>query len=183
MKLKATILALVISLGMLATVQAQNLKIGYANIEAILLYMPETQTMNQNLKTFSDKLGQQLQSRQQYYQSLIEEYQQLAAETQDEATLKPKQEKIIEVEKELQNEQQASQQKLLERRQTLMEPIIEKMQGAIKALAAEDGYDVIINSVDGNGISIVLHGPEENDVTKKLMTKLGVKLPEGEGGQ
>lgn len=183
MKLKATILTLVISLGMLASVQAQNLKIGYANIEAILLYMPETQTMNQNLKTFSDKLGQDLQSRQQYYQSLIEEYQQLAAETQDEATLKPKQDKIIEVEKELQNKQQESQQKLLERRQTLMEPIIEKMQGAIKELAAEDGYDVIINSVDGNGISIVLHGPEENDVTKKLMTKLGVKLPEGQGGQ
>lgn len=180
MKLKVTILALVISLGLLGPIHAQNLKIGYANIEAILLYMPETQTMNQNLKTFSDKLGQDLQNRQTYYQSLIQEYQQLASETQDEATLKPKQEKIMEIEKELQAKQQESQQKLVERRQTLMEPIIEKMQGAIKGLASEEGFDLILNAVDGNGVSIVLHGPEENDVTKRLMTKLGVTLPEGQ---
>jgi len=177
MKLKVTILALILSLGLLGPIHAQGLKIGYANIEAILLYMPETQTMNQNLQTFSTKLGQDLQTRQTYYQSLIQEYQQLAGETQEEATLKPKQDKIMEVEKELQAKQQESQQKLMEKRQTLMEPIIEKMQGAIKALAAEEGYDMILNAVDGNGVSIVLHGPEEDDVTKKLMTKLGVSLP------
>ena len=84
----------------------------------------------------------------------------------------------MEIEKELQAKQQESQQKLVERRQTLMEPIIEKMQTAIKGLAEEAGYDLILNAVDGNGVSIVLHGPEEDDVTKQLMTKLGVKLPE-----
>ena len=180
MKVKAIILASVISLGMLGSLKAQELKIGYANIEAILLYMPETKTMNQDLKTYGDKLGQELQSRQTYLQSLMDEYQQLASETQDEATLKPKQDKLRELDQELQTKQQESQQKLLERRQTLMEPIIEKMQGAIKELATEDGFDVILNSVDGNGVSIILHGPEENDVTKKLMTKLGIKLPEGQ---
>lgn len=180
MKLKTVLLTALLGVGFFSLSQAQ-LKIGYANIEAILLYMNETKTMNQQLSTYEKKLGEDLQNRQRYYQTKVQEYLEFEKTTQDEAQLKPRQDEILKLEEEIQKKTQESQQKLLERRQTLLQPILEKMQKAIEELASEGGYDYIINSVDGQGVSIVLHGPEEHNLTKKLMTKLGVQLPEGEG--
>ena len=48
MRLKTILLTALMVLSLAGTAFAQqNIKIGYANIEAILLYMPETKSMNQ----------------------------------------------------------------------------------------------------------------------------------------
>ena len=66
-------------------------------------------------------------------------------------------------------------QKLLKKRQELMKPILQRLDENLKYLADGEGYDYILNSVDGNGVTIVLRGPEEHDLTEKLMKKLGIE--------
>lgn len=176
MRLKIAILLIIAGLGLTSNMVAQ--KIGYANIELILAYMPESKTMQQALATHEKKLGEKLQVKQQYYQTKGQEYLELAKTTQDEAKLKPLQDELIKLEEDIKKETSDAQNKLMAKRQDLMAPIIEKLQTEIKALSTAESYDYVLNTVDGSGVSIILHGPEEHDLTKKLMDRLGIKLPE-----
>ncbi|MDX2282597.1 MAG: OmpH family outer membrane protein [Bacteroidia bacterium] len=157
---------------------AQTLKIGYANIEAILAYMPETQTMNQELATYERKLGQNIEAKRMYLQSLVEDFESLQQTTQDTAVLAPKYRNLLKVEQEIQQAANDAQQKLLAKREEMMKPIVEKLQKEITAISDAEGYTYIFNTVDGSGVSILLKGPEEHDLTKKIMARLGIKLPE-----
>lgn len=181
MRSKLFIFLLLLGIGVSGSAYGQNIKIGYANIELILLYMPETKTMNQQLQTYERKLGEELQTRENYFRTLLQEYQELAQSGADEATLAPKEEELQKLQTQLQEKQAEAQEKAMTKRQDLLAPIIEKLQKEIKALAAEEGYTFILNTVDGSGVSIVLHGPEEHDVTRKLMTRLGIQVPEEAG--
>jgi outer membrane protein len=178
MKFNTLLLTLALCLGLAGGLQAQDLKIGYASVDLVLAYMPETQTMNQQLASFEKKLGEQLQIKQQYLQEKYSEYLEFEKTTSDEAVLKTRQDDLIKLEEEVQAAQGESRQKLMKKRQELLAPIVEKMQKALDELAGEESYDYILNSVDGQGVSVVLHGPEEHDLTRKLMKKLGIEIPE-----
>lgn len=180
--IKKSTLLLVLTAGLFTLSFAQEAKIGYANIELILAYMPETKTMNQTLATYEKKLGEQLQTKQAYAQSKYEDYLALAETNPGEAVLKPKEEELTKLQQEIQQFQTESQQKLLAKRQDLLEPIVEKIQTQIDAVAKTEGYNYIMNTVDGSGVSIILHAPEEYDLTKTLMSKLGIDVSALEGG-
>jgi outer membrane protein len=179
MSIKKIYLVFILAIGLTANIFAQDLKIGFANIEMVLVYMPETKAMNQELQTFQKKLGEKLQVKQQYAQTKFTEYQEMKqkATSADEANLKSKEEELIKLDEELKKEAGDADEKLMMKRQELMAPILEKLDASIKALAAAESYDLILNSVDGNGVSIVLHGPEEHDLTEKLMNSLGIEIP------
>ncbi|MEO0471169.1 MAG: OmpH family outer membrane protein [Bacteroidota bacterium] len=183
MNAKHIFLAMLMLMMAVGTATAQ--KIGYANIELVLAYMPESKSMNQSLATYEKKLGEKLQAKRQYLQTKYEDYQTFAQQTPtpSEAELKAKQDEVVKLEGEVQKEAAEAQQKLMERRQDLLEPIVEKMQNAIKGLASDEGYDYIFNAVDAGGVSIVLNGPEERDLTEKLMKKLGIEIPKADSGK
>jgi Skp family chaperone for outer membrane proteins len=69
---------------------------------------------------------------------------------------------------------------MMQMRGELLEPVLEKLQKAIKKVAEEKGYTFILNTVDSQALSIVLHGPEDDDITLAVMTALGIEIPEGE---
>lgn len=187
MNLKLVLMAFVLGLGLITSASAQELKIGYANIEGLIAYMPATKSMNQELATYEKKLAEGLQPRQTMLQQLYAEYQEEAAKFQSgdatitEASLKGKQDKIVDLEKELQKKTQEAQQKLMTKRQDLMEPILDQVRGELEKLAVEQSYTYIFNAVDGSGTSIILHGPEGDNVTKELAKRLGIQLPEEDG--
>lgn len=171
---------------MIGNLTAQDIKIGYANIDAVLALMPETQAMQQDLQTYEEKLVQDLQSRQTYLQTLYSEYQEMVAPFQNgsvqptaeqTAEIEAKQQEIIGLEETLQAKQQESQNKLMQRRQQKMEPIISRIQEQIDAISSEEGYDYIFNAVDGSGVSIILHAPESDNLTLKILKRLGIEIP------
>ena len=179
MMIKKIGFTLLFTLSFLAFNFAQELKIGYVNIELVLVYMPESKSMNQQLQTYQQKLGEKLQAKQQYAQTKLQEFQELMQKQPpaDQATLEAKQQELIKLDEEIKKEASDADQKLLQKRQEYLEPILEKLNTNLQALAAEEGYDYIINSVDGNGISIILYGPQEHDLTEKLIKKLGIDIP------
>ena len=80
------------------------------------------------------------------------------------AVLKQEEQKILEYE-------QTSQQKILQKSEALFKPIQDKVNQAIKDVAAEDGYTYIFDT----SLGIILYADENTDVTAKVKTKLGIQ--------
>ncbi|MEL6254605.1 MAG: OmpH family outer membrane protein [Bacteroidota bacterium] len=160
----------------LSGLQAQ--KIGYMDLEAAIALMPETANANKALQTYNQKLTQNLQNKDNYLRTLVAEYQELAqVEGTTEADLKPKADKITQMQQELQAAQAKSQQDFQAKQAEMMGPILGKLETAMKEYAEANGYTYILNT-SSNGTSIILHGTESDNITKAVLTKLGVKIPE-----
>jgi outer membrane protein len=159
-------------------VQAQTLKLGYTNIELIIANMPETKYAQQELQTHERKLQEQYQVKYSYAQSKQEE----AAQKKQQGKLTPDQEKaaideLKKLEEEIKQFAEESQTSLAKKRETLFGPIIEKVQKAVDDLAKEEGYTYVFNTGTGQGGSVLLHAPPQDNITEKVLKKLGITLP------
>ncbi len=143
---------------------------------AILTYMPETQTLETVLADYEQKLINQLLVEEQKIRNDMEEFTALV-ETGKSTPLEIETfEKDITQAKETYNtNREAAEYKLATKRQTLMEPILTRLQNAIDEVRDELGYALILNTVDSDGVSIVLSGDPKLDITKAVMKKLGLK--------
>ena len=174
MKTKFAIVLLLLVAG-IASPMAAQVKIGHANLELILAYMPETQVMNKTLQEAEQILGKNVQVKQSYLQTKVAEYQEGEARF-TEAQKQEKQKELQKLDQEVRQDAQRAQNQLMLKQQELLQPITTKLEAAIKALAAEEAYTFILNSMTG-GNSIVLYGPPEHELTEKLMKRLGIEIP------
>ena len=153
--------------------QAQ--KVGYTNVEYLLANMPEAAKSQTEVETFSRTLEHRLETKQAYLDAKLEEYNELKAGNR----LSPESDAIAikELEK-LDGEVNASyedaQRQILAKQQEIMNPILEKIQTAINAVAKEGGYTYILNQTSGSNI---LYGVETLEVSKEIAAKLGITLP------
>lgn len=175
MKLKTKFLSILVLLFMMSNVSAQ--KIGYANVKLLLNYMPENKTMKQTLNDFQQNLSKPIAVKQELGQTKVNEYQSIEKTPQNEARLKQLETEIAKLDQEIQNEKREAENKIAQKRQDLLAPITQKIQNAIDALSKAEGYDYILNSVDGSGLTIVLKGPEKDNLTENLATRLGIVFP------
>jgi outer membrane protein len=137
--------------------------------------MPEAQQVEAELRTYERKVLEQLNIKQAYLQTKIEEY----TELKQQGKLSPVQEEerrkeIMRLDEELKRFQEESEQNYLKKKAELLQPIIEKLQKAITELAEAEGYDYILNNSNSTGIATILHGPKSEDVTEKLLRRLGI---------
>lgn len=155
-------------------------KIGYANLEFILLNMPEAELMNKEITTYSKALEDQIAAKQEYYQSLLQDYIKKQEEGYSEALLKTQRAQIISLEQEIQNDINTADAKINALSNERLEPITQKIIEAVNKVYEEEGYTYIFNSADGTGNSIVIKGPENANLTYKILEELGVKIEEEE---
>lgn len=158
---------------------AQEVKIGYTNIELLLAYMPEAKQMEQLLATYQKKLSEQLQAKQTYVQNQLSAY----LEKKEKNLLSPEedtrlQKELEKLDAELQQFTSEAEAKLLAKREELLAPILEKLQNALDDVAEEKGYTYLLNQTNSSGVSTILYGPDENDVTKDVMRKLNIPVLE-----
>jgi outer membrane protein len=179
MKLRTLLVALVALLVTSLSAQAQ-VKIGYTNLEVVLASMPEAKTMETSLRTFEQKLAEKIKIKDEYvkqkYQEYLEKDQQnkFLSPAEKEAAEK----ELLRLDEEVQKLASDAEYDIMAKRQALLEPILAKMQTAIDAVAVEGGYTYILNQTTSAGVSTILYGPDEADITKALFTKLGLKYPE-----
>lgn len=151
-------------------------KFGYVNSAQVMSLLPEVKEANSSLEVFQKQYEARLKS-------MIEEYQQkgMALQTKvQQGEIAPKQQeeetkKLQELETQIGTLEQEMRQKVAEKQESLISPIIEKMQNAIDAVASEGGYQYIFDASPGNGI--LLYAEQQLDVTPMVMTKMGISLP------
>ena len=165
-----------IALFLFAITSFSQVKIGYANLEFILRSLPEAQQMNREVEEYQKVLEEQIAAKQAYYQSLLEDYYDKEQKGFAESLLNSMREQIISLEQEIQGDAANAEAKLAALSAQKLEPITQKIIDAINEVYEDENYTYIFNSADGTGNSIVLKGPEGDNLTFHILKKLGVEV-------
>jgi outer membrane protein len=153
-------------------------KIAFADVNAVLSVMPENENINEDLQIYATGLQKRLDDMKGQLDGLVKEFQQVLA-AKDTAKALEIQKQAIEGEKLVQQTATRSEQQLAQKRSELLQPLLKRIKEAMGAVAKKEGFDYVLNSVDGSGTSSLLWGPEGTDITRKVVGELGITL-EGE---
>jgi len=147
-----------------------TVKIGYLNSAAILAELPEVKSANADLEVFQTQLQKKAEKMMQDFEASYK----AAAQKQQAGLMSPSQ--AAEEEAKLKQQQetigkndQEMRQKLAEKQQALIGPIMEKVNSAIESVGKEGGYKMIFDvSVPG----VVVYADESEDISAAVKAKL-----------
>ena len=147
-----------------------QLKIRYINSQRILADYPEAQEIQK-------KLDELRASYEKEYNQMLQEYDRLAKELESQSLLLSP-EKKAEKEKQLQElgikieryrlEKLGPEGEFFQQNQKLTQPLFDKINQVIQKVAEEEGYDFILDVVQG----VVLYAKPEYDVTDRILEEL-----------
>ncbi|WP_075603458.1 OmpH family outer membrane protein [Saccharicrinis aurantiacus] len=163
-KLVLVIAAIVFS----ANTFAQDLKFGHLNIQKLVSELPEKLEADQKLQAEAQKLDQNLKVMNDELDAKYKDYMEKRDELA-ELIRATKEKEIQEISQRLQNFQQLAQQNLQQQEQQLLQPIIEKVQKAIDAVGADNGFIYIF---DVSSRIVVYHSAQSTDVEDLVKAKL-----------
>ncbi|WP_018479944.1 OmpH family outer membrane protein [Pontibacter roseus] len=167
-KIKTLVAAfLLISFASFAQTNDQPVKIGYANVEEILSKMPERATMQKDLELYGQKLQEQFASKETEYNTKLQAYQK-GATTMDKVVREDKERELVNLEQSIQKFQYDAQMSIREKEQSLIQPVLVKIENAIKEVAKENGYTYILSE------QAILEGPDNGNINNLVFKKLGV---------
>lgn len=147
-------------------------KVGTIDAEFILAQMPETKTVEEDIKAYNLKLQEELQNTIKKYEELVAAYQ------TDNATLSEeekgtKESEIISVENDIKNFRQKATVLMQVRRNELTQPLYMKIDAAMKTIIEKEKYTQIFNT----SINGMAYADEKFDITDAVLAKLGIELP------
>lgn len=149
-------------------------KFGYLNSAEILSGMTEVKQADSSMEALQKQLQKKGQQMVQGYQTKLQDLQ----KKEQAGELSPKQiedeaAKLRTEEEKISKFQQDMEKQIVEKRNTLLQPIFDRVNGAIKDVAKENGYSYIFDRNAAQG-STILYADETQDVTALVKTKLGL---------
>lgn len=155
----------------LVSFQVQAQKVGYVDTQELIQSIPEVKEANSNIETFRKQLQKKGQDMIQSFQAKYAALEQ----KRDRGELSPKQledeaKKLGEEEQQIRKFDLESQQKIVKKSEALLQPLRDKIQTAIDAVAAENGYLYIFDYSTG----FVLFADQSTDVSALVRAKLGM---------
>jgi outer membrane protein len=154
---------------------AGQTKVGSIDSELIIGLMPETKVVLTRLSDYAKKLDSSYQIKVKEYQEKVTAFQKLGSDVSDNFK-KIKVDEITELEKGLQTSQDNGNKLIQLKRNELMRPLYKKLRGVIAEISKAGGYTQILTTT-GNEFAYI---DEQFDITKQVMDKLGIKMPEPE---
>ncbi|MBP5360968.1 MAG: OmpH family outer membrane protein [Bacteroidaceae bacterium] len=168
--MKKTALLLLLTLGAMLPAAAQ--KFALVDMEYILKNIPAYERANEQLNQTSKKWQAEVEALNQQAQTLYKNYQNevvfLSAEQK-----KAREEDILKKEKEasdLKKKYFAPEGELFKKRESLIGPIQDEIYNAVKAIAEQKGYQLVLDRASDNGI--VFASPSA-DISNDVLAKLG----------
>lgn len=156
-----------------AQAQIKAYKFGYVNSLELLEAVPEKKTADTELEKYSTELGATLEKMYMEYQKKIQDFQRDAqAGTMSEVVQEVKAKEIQDLETRIQSFQESGEEKLAKKRQTLYQPLVEKINKAIADVAKEGGYTYIFDTSSGS----ILHVDESENIINTIKKKLGLPV-------
>ncbi len=149
-----------------------QLNIGYLNAQDVLSEMPDRSQVEQQLNDFVQQKRQELQERTVAFQDSVAEFQQNQDNMSD-SQIRQTEERLAQMEAEMTQFQQGLQQQIQQRRAKLLEPLYQKMDEAISAVAERNDLDFVINKATGNGENVIYYAASENlDITQQVLQQI-----------
>ncbi|MEX0679861.1 MAG: OmpH family outer membrane protein [Balneolales bacterium] len=155
--------------------QQNELRIGYVDPQTIMRSMPEMAAIERRLQNFVERRRQEFAEKEANFRREVEAYQQKVAVISEEAQRR-EEERLAELNLELQEFQQNFQQEIQERQISLLEPLLDKIQGVIDEVASERNFTFVLNTMTNSGDFIILYASDEAqqnyDITEEVMQRL-----------
>ncbi len=163
---------ILIAVMVFSSLVAHAQKMGYVNLQEIYVQLPEIKQANSDLdvmkemfKKKGEEMVRQLQIKYQEFQQKQAKGELSPIEAEKQANdLKAEEQKIMEFD-------QTSQKTMVSKSEELLAPIHEKVEKAIKDVAAENQFLYIFDSSQG----LVLYADSTANVTSLVKAKLGIK--------
>ncbi|PRY36493.1 periplasmic chaperone for outer membrane proteins Skp [Spirosoma oryzae] len=157
-----------------ATTASAALKLGYTNIDYILGQTPEAKDIQNQLTIQRTQSENELKRMQKELEDKYGAYQK-GAEQMSDVIRKDRETELQGLQTRIQEFGRTAEQSLQAKYGQLVNPVVQKIQKAIDAVAQENGYTYIFNLDAGaNTTPILLVAPKENDITDLVFKKLGV---------
>ena len=150
------------------TIQAQ--KVAHIDSEQLLMGMPETKAMENELKKVQQTYADEYNGQATALQAKLKKYD-AEAPTQTDDKNKERMEEVESLKEKIQKYAQTADQEIQKKRFDLLKPIIEKAQKAVSDVAKEKGYTYVFDASPGKGL-IVFEG---EDLLPAVKTKLAIK--------
>ena len=154
-------------------VNAQNLKFGHINSEELLQSLPEVDSATANLERLNRELSNAYELMQVDLNNLFEALNRDSKNLTD-IVRQNKEQEVTDKQRRLLEFQQSAQRQLEERQAQLLQPIMEKVDKAIKDVGKENGFIYVF--IIGQGSSVIYFDEAKSvDIMSLTKAKLGVK--------
>jgi outer membrane protein len=168
--MKKAIKAILLMLTVATAANAQQ-KIGYLNAQAILADMTDMKAADSQLEAYA----KQLTAKDSMMVVAFQAKAQSLGEKQQKGEIAPialeAEKKKLEAEKaSIEEFEQKMQQDLAERRKTLYQPVLDKVNKAIQDVAKEQAFTYVVDLTAGS----LLYADEKNDLQNAVRAKLGL---------
>lgn len=170
MKLMAVLLFTVTSI---AATNAQTLKFGHIDLQALVQVMPERTTAETAFNAFQTELEEILGEMQKDYQTKLAEFEGLGTDA-SEIKKNAKIAEIQDVQQRIQNYQQTASMQVQQKQSELLQPVFDKAEKAIEEVAKENGLLYVFDSGAGNR-TILYKSNASIDVLPLAKAKLGIQ--------
>ena len=164
---RIAILLFVAATSLTGFVQAQS-NIGHINFQELLAAMPEAKGIQSNLESYGTELQTtydqylgELQTRQTDYQTNAAAWSEVKREAAEQD--------IQSLVSRIEEFQLTSQEKLVNKQNELMNPLVEKAQAAVDAVGKEKGLTYVMDSS-----SLLFIGAGATDLLPAVKVKLGI---------
>lgn len=171
--MKTIVSAAIILFATALSAQHKHLKLGYTNVEDLVVLMPESKTIESELKSYKNQLDNSLSQKMKEFEEKYTNYQKGASMMSD-VIRADKERELRNLQESIEAFQKDAEMSIQRKQIDLLDPVLKKVQKAIEDVANENGFDYIFNTEGGFGSSILLHMPKQDDVTNLVMKKLNI---------
>ncbi len=168
--MKKTIMLIACAIFTSGLVLAQSPKIGWINSADLLQSMPEKAKADSDISKYAKSFQEQIDIMMKEYQTKGQDYQ-AKEKTMTEAMKEVRMKEIQDLQNRIESTQQSAQEKLQQKKQDVYQPILDKADKAIQAIAKEKNYDYIMDKSGGT----LLFGKETDNILPLVKAKLGIK--------
>ncbi|WP_161596765.1 OmpH family outer membrane protein [Chitinophaga vietnamensis] len=158
-----------LSLFLGASAFAQS-KTAYINFQQLVAQMPETKNATASLQQYQSGLSKDGQQLVAEYTRMAQEFDSLPKNT-SQAVRELKVKSLQTAQANIQEYRGRMEEKMAAKEQELLKPIVDKAKTALKAVAKEKGYSLVID----NSRDAVLIAEETDDLMAAAKAKLGIK--------
>lgn len=144
-------------------------KFGYIDSNEILTLMPETDSLQGELKAYADFLDQQMSTMAMEYQTKVTQYQE-NYNTMSDLIRQTKEKEITDLQARIQAFQQSADGDLGAKQAELFNPLIEKVKKAIDEVGKENGYTYIFDV----GTGALVYYELGDNILPLVKVKLGI---------
>ncbi|MGN7822452.1 OmpH family outer membrane protein [Chitinophaga varians] len=159
-----------VTLMLLMSTAAFSQKTAYINFQQLIAAMPETKQATDTLQKYQQELAKDGQYLVAEYTRKLQEYDSLGTKWSQQVK-ESKEKELQDAQASIQDYRQRMEEKLQLKDQQLLVPIMDKAKKALKAVAAEKGYTLVID----NSKDEVLIGADADDLMTPVKAKLGLK--------